>query len=175
MTDPLAARLGRATLGNSAWYRDRLITFLAIGEDTDGHYSLLRVRGAKEAEESPHYHTQEAETIYLLEGGLTVLAGEEEFCLGPGEVVTIPRGLRHAIRHVGGEVAFLLQYSPAGFERYFHELSDAAQYLGLPPNPAELDPARLRETAARYGCVVTEILPQTRSVETKWSVPVQQR
>ena len=159
MTDPPAARLGRATLGNSAWYRDQLITFLAIGEDTDGHYSVLRVRVAQGAQETPHYHTHEAETIYLLEGGLTVLAGEEELCLRSGEVVTIPRGLVHAIRHEGGEVAFLLQYSPPGFGRYFHELSEAAQYLGLPPHPTELDPARLRETAARYGCVVTEIPP----------------
>jgi hypothetical protein len=48
MTEPLVpARLGRATLGNSAWCLDQLITFLAIGEDTDGRFSLLRVRGVQ--------------------------------------------------------------------------------------------------------------------------------
>jgi quercetin dioxygenase-like cupin family protein len=159
MAGPLAACLGRTTLGNSVWYRDQLITFLAIGADTGGQFSLLRVRGAHGAKEPLHYHTREAESIYLLEGGLTVLAGAEELRLGPGEVVTIPRGLRHAIRQESGEVAFLLQYSPAGFELFFHELSEAAQYLGLPPRPAELDPGRLRETAARYGCMLTETAP----------------
>ena len=106
-----------------------------------------------------HHHTHEDESIYLLEGGLTVLAGEGELCLGPGEVVTIPRGLGHAIRHESGGAAFLLQYSPAGFERFFHELSAPAEYLGLPPQPTQLEPARLRTTAARYGCVLTETPP----------------
>jgi quercetin dioxygenase-like cupin family protein len=153
MTEQLAARLGRATLGNSAWYLDQWITFLAIGEDTDGHFSLLKVQGVQGAKQSLHSHTHEAETIYLLEGGLTVLAGEEELRLGPGDIVTIPRGLLHAIRHDTSAVTFLLQYSPAGFEHYFHELSEPAQYLGLPPQPTTPDPILVAVAAARYGCV----------------------
>jgi len=156
MITPLAACLGRATLSNSAWFCDQLITFLAIGDHTDGQFSLLRVRGGHGAEMAPHYHTHEDETIYLLEGELTVLAGAVDLRLSPGDVVTIPRGLRHAVRHDSGAVAFLLHYSPAGFERYFHELSEPAEYLGRPPQPTRPDPTLAAATAARYGCVVTE-------------------
>jgi hypothetical protein len=60
MTGPgLSVRLGRASLSNSAWYRDQLITFLAIGDDTEGRYALLRVHGLQGAEPGAHLHTQE--------------------------------------------------------------------------------------------------------------------
>lgn len=154
MTVPPAARLGRAGLGNSAWYLDHLITFLAIGEDTDDRFSLLRVRGVQGARQSLHVHTREDETLYLLEGGLTVLAGEEDLRLDPGDIVTIPKGLLHAVRHDSTEVVFLVQYSPAGFERFFHELSEPAEFLGLPPRPTIPDLTRAESVAARYGCAL---------------------
>jgi quercetin dioxygenase-like cupin family protein len=154
MTGPrTTARLGRSALTNACWYRDQLVVLLVIGEETDGQFSLLKVRGAQGAEESPHYHTHEEETIYLLEGDLTVLAGEEELRIGPGEVVSIPRGLRHAVRSDSREVAYLLQYNPAGFEHFFHELSDPAEYLSLPPQPTTPDPTQVAAAAARHGCV----------------------
>jgi hypothetical protein len=33
----------------------------------------------------------------------------------------------HALRHDSAEVAFLVQDSPAGFERYVHERSEPAE------------------------------------------------
>jgi quercetin dioxygenase-like cupin family protein len=154
-----AARLGQATLGNSAWYLDQLITFLAIGEDTDGRFALLRVRGIQGAEPPAHVHTHEDETIYLLQGELTVSASGERLHACPGDTVTIPRGVEHTVRHDTVEVLFLLQFSPAGFERYFHEMSEPAEYLGLPPHPVPLDRARMVVTAAQYGCVFTGLSP----------------
>jgi quercetin dioxygenase-like cupin family protein len=157
MTCPgLSARLGRASLSNSGWYLDQLITFLAIGDDTAGRFALLRVHGTQGVEPGAHVHTQEDETIYLLEGELTVTAGGEELQACPGDTVTIPRGVAHAVRHDSREVRFLVQFSPAGFERYFHEMSEPAEYLGLPPRPAPPDHARMQATAARYGCVFTD-------------------
>jgi quercetin dioxygenase-like cupin family protein len=156
MTRPiLTAHLGRATLSNSGWYLDQLITFLAIGADTAGQFALLRVHGSQGAASARHYHAGEDETIYLLEGELTVTAGGAELQAGPGDTVTIPRGLEHSIRHDSQEVTFLLHFSPAGFERYFHEMSEPVEYLARPPHPAPPDQARMVATAARYGCVVT--------------------
>ena len=67
----------------------------------------------------------------------------------------IPRGLEHSHRHDTTEVTYLLQFSPAGFERYFYEMSEPAEYLGLPLHPAPPDPARMVATVARYGCAFT--------------------
>lgn len=153
-----AAQLCRATLHNSIWYLGQLITFLAIGEETDGRFSLLRVQGSQENVFPAHYHTREDETIYLLNGELTVHAGGEELHVHPGEMVAIPRGLEHDVRHVSAQVTYLVQFTPAGFEHYFHEMSAPAEYLSPPPNPTLPTPTDLAltaTTAARYGCVVT--------------------
>jgi quercetin dioxygenase-like cupin family protein len=160
MSGPLvSAHLGRATLSNSGWYGDQLITFLAIGADTAGRFALLRVHGSQGAASARHYHAGEDETLYLLEGELTVTAGGQELQAGPGDTVTIPRSLEHSIRHDSPEVRYLLHFSPAGFERYFHEMSAPVEYLARPPHPAPLERARMVATAARYGCVVTGLDP----------------
>lgn len=170
MSGPLVvAHLARATLGNSVWVRGRLITFLAIGADTAGQFALLRVRARRGAEPGWHYHTAEDETVYVLRGALTVLCeggagddGRRALRARPGESVTIPRELAHTARYDSAEVTFLLHYSPAGFERYVHAVSEPAEYLGLPPPPAPLAPparARLAELAADYGCVCLERAP----------------
>jgi quercetin dioxygenase-like cupin family protein len=160
MTRPsVTAHLGRATLSNSAWYLDQLITFLAIGDDTGGRFALLRVHGLQGAEPAAHYHSGEDEIVYLLDGEMTFYAGREELHACAGDMVIIPRGLEHTIRNDTKEVTFLLQFSPAGFERYFHDLSEPAEYLGLPPNPVPPDHTRMVATAARYGCVFTGPAP----------------
>lgn len=158
MASPLrTAYLGRATLANSAWYLDQLITFLAIGEDTDGRFALVRVHGVRGVEPFPHAHTGEDETIYLLCGELSVRAGEQEIAVQPGEIVTIPRCVEHTLRIESARAQLLLHYSPTGFERYFHELSKPAEYLGLPPHPSPPDIARMVSIADRYGCTVTRL------------------
>lgn len=149
----VSAHLGQATLSNSAWYLGQLITFLAIAEDTAGHYSLLRIHASQGAAWPAHAHTQEDETISLLVGEITVYAGGEVFHVGAHETLTIPRGVEHAVRHDSAQVTYLLHFSPAGFERYFHELSTPAEFLGLPPHPVAVDGPRMLATAARYGCV----------------------
>lgn len=160
MTDPrFAIHHGRATLSNSVWYLDHLITFLAVGEDTGGQFALLRVQAGQSAGRlDAHTHTQEDQTIYLLEGELTILMSGEALHACSGETVTIPRGVAHAVRHDTPAVTYLLHLSPAGFEHFFHEMSAPAEYLGLPPNPAFSWSARMAEAAQRYGCVFTEPL-----------------
>src|SRR5258708_14541818 len=116
MTRPIAtARLGRATLSSSVWYRGQLVTFLTIGEDTEGRFALLRVHGSQGGGQEWHYHTGEDETIYVLNGELIVYAGGEELHACPRDSVTIPRGLEHPIPHHTSEAMFPLQFCPAGF------------------------------------------------------------
>jgi quercetin dioxygenase-like cupin family protein len=154
----VTAHLGRASLSNSGWYLNQLITFLATGQDTGEQFALLRVHAVQGAGEPAHVHTHEDEAIYLLAGEMTILVSGEELHARPGDIVTIPRGIEHALRHDSAEVTHLLHFSPAGFERYFHEMSDPAEYLGLPSTPAPPDGPRMVATAARYGCVFTGLI-----------------
>ena len=159
MTDRrVSASLGRASLSNSGWYRNQLITFLATGADSGDQFALLRVHAVRVdpgAETPAHVHTHEEETIYVLAGEMTISLSGEELHARPGDLVTIPRGVEHALRYDSAEVTYLLHFSPAGFERYFHAMSEPAEYLGLPSAPAAPDGPRMVATAARYGCVFT--------------------
>jgi quercetin dioxygenase-like cupin family protein len=110
------ARLQQASLHNSVWYLDRLITFRALGEETEGRCALLRVQGVQGAEE-PHAHAAEDESLDVLAGELAVLAGGAELPAHPGDAVRIPRGVEHAIWHAAATVTYLVHVSPAGFER----------------------------------------------------------
>jgi quercetin dioxygenase-like cupin family protein len=155
----VTANLGRASLSNSGWYLNQLITFLATGEDTGERFALLRIHAVQGAEAPAHVHAHEDEAIYVLAGEMTISVSGEELHAHPGDIVTIPRGVEHALRHDSAEVTYLLQFSPAGFERYFHEMSEPAEYLGLPSMPVLPDGARMVATAARYGCIFTGRIP----------------
>src|SRR5215468_4347528 len=93
------AHLGRASLSNSGWYMNQLLTFLATGADTGDQFALLRVHAAEGAGEPAHVHAHEDEAIYVLAGELTIAVGGEELHARPGELVRIPRGVAHALRH----------------------------------------------------------------------------
>jgi quercetin dioxygenase-like cupin family protein len=148
--------LGRATLSNSRWYLDQLISFLATGDDTEGQFALLRFHGMHGVEPPPHIHWEEDETAHLLEGDITFYVGGKTIHASPGDIVVLPHGIEHTFTSYGKETKFLAQLTPAGFERYFWEMSLPAEFMGPCPNPQPADVARLAETARRYGCEFTQ-------------------
>ena len=94
-------------------------------EATGGAFSLL--------EEVPpmldtplHVHANEDELFHVLEGEHVVRCGEDEFRLGPGDTVFLPRGVPHSQRRVvSGEGRELVLLTPGGLEGFFRELAEA--------------------------------------------------
>ena len=62
---------------------------------------------------SPHLHERHADSFYVLEGELGVLAGDEEVLLGPGACVCAPPGVVHGFRSTR-ETRFLNFHTPDG-------------------------------------------------------------
>jgi len=62
----------------------------------------------------PHVHPTDEQWIYLLEGRLATILGDELDIIGPGDLVYIPRGVPHGIRLLGPECRFFTCKSPAG-------------------------------------------------------------
>ena len=80
-----------------------------------------------------HVHSKEDELFYVLEGEHIVTRGEEEFHLGPGEAIFLPREVPHSQRRVvPGEGRQLVVCTPGGLERFFRDLAaaDRAGELG---------------------------------------------
>lgn len=122
---------------------------LLRGETTGGRFSLTESLMQTGTEQAPlHVHSREDETFYVVEGRIEAIVGEEKRTLGPGGSVFLPRGIPHRIHTVGNQpVRLLMLLTPAGLEKFFDEINrlNAA---------GQLDPARTKETAARYGVTI---------------------
>jgi mannose-6-phosphate isomerase-like protein (cupin superfamily) len=85
-----------------------------------------------------HVHANEDELFYVIEGEHVFRVGGHEFSAGPGAVVFGPRHVPHAHRRVVQRTGrFLTMISPAGFERFFRELSAAESAGGAGPDAYE--------------------------------------
>ena len=99
----------------------------ATAESTGGVFTMFEELPPL-LDTSRHVHEYEDETFYVLDGEHQFTSGDRTFRLGPGGVVFMPRGIPHAHRRVVHGVGRLLCIAtPAGFERFFRDLADAAR------------------------------------------------
>lgn len=87
----------------------------------------------------PHYHPNDEQFIYILEGRAAFILGDEVTVVGPGDLVHIQRNDVHGIRVVDGPVRFFTCKSPAGTGKLSEDYTDV-------PNTAELQ-RRLAEAS----------------------------
>ncbi|MGA4844057.1 cupin domain-containing protein [Streptomyces sp. G45] len=134
------------------WLSGGTLSLLLDGAATDGQLTVGRF--AVEKGEAPpfHLHTREDEVFLLLGGSALVWYGDEEYELGEGGVVYLPRGVPHAYRITSDRADLLMICTPAGIEGMFrHAGRDRSE-----PRPVgfAIDPDLLAEAADRYGQVV---------------------
>jgi mannose-6-phosphate isomerase-like protein (cupin superfamily) len=92
-----------------------------------------------------HVHANEDELFHILEGEHVFECGDDQFEVGPGDFLALPRLVPHAHRRVvPGIGRFLVMTCPGGFEGFFRMLSDADR-AGM------LGPETYAEASRRYG------------------------
>jgi len=97
------------------------------GRESDGRFSIVHHPIAPRALAAPlHYHHNEDEYSYVLEGTLGALLGEDVVTAVRGTWVKKPRGQWHTFWNAGDTPCHIIEViSPAGFEDYFREVAAA--------------------------------------------------
>jgi mannose-6-phosphate isomerase-like protein (cupin superfamily) len=140
--------------GKALWVFGGLIIFYALGEDTNGAFTLFEEATSPGSSAFPHLHHEEDQAFYIVEGEHEFACGGSTFAAGAGSFVYVPRGTVHSFTNVGEKPGRLLIISaPAGgTEAFFFEVGEPATDRSSPPPTSDmLDVAKLREIARRHG------------------------
>lgn len=137
--------------GTAIWHLDTLMTIKANGSDTAGAFALMEVVRPAGSAPPLHLHRREEESIWLLEGTMTVKRGDEFLEGTPGSFVYLPRDVPHSFVVEGDRAArYLLLITPGGGEQYFVESGRPAE--GLPQPPADSRALeRVKAVAPKFG------------------------
>ncbi len=97
------------------------------GPETGGRFAVVHHPMGPRALAAPlHFHHDEDEYSYVLEGTLGALLGDEVVTAEPGTWVAKPRGQWHTFWNAGDTPCRIIEViSPAGFEDYFREVAAA--------------------------------------------------
>jgi quercetin dioxygenase-like cupin family protein len=118
--------------GEHRWFLGTLATITVPGEASDGRVAVIEFLFPRGASPPLHTHPQD-ESYVVLEGRLTVKAGDERFELGPGATALVPMGVPHTFRVDSDGARVLVLSTPAGLERMVRDGSVPATTPTLPP------------------------------------------
>jgi quercetin dioxygenase-like cupin family protein len=124
------------------WFLRNRVHIHISGRQTEGAFSLLEATGPAGDHTPLHVHHLDDEGFYVLDGQLTLWAGDEQHVLRAGESVLAPRGVPHTLR-VDTDARWLVTSAPAGFEAFVRD-------VGTPEPAAPPSPEELTRVAARH-------------------------
>jgi len=117
------------------WFLGTLARVLLDGEETGGRFAVFEVLLPKGASPPLHSHPQD-ETLYVLDGEVTVWVEDQPRRCRPGAIAFAPSGVPHSFRVESDTARMLVLSTPAGIERYVRALSEPAEWPWLQP-PAD--------------------------------------
>jgi quercetin dioxygenase-like cupin family protein len=121
--------------GEQLWFLGTLATIRVPGEAVGGRFAVIEFRFPHHASPPLHTHPQD-ESYVVLEGRLTIVAGDRRFELGPGGTGVVPMGVAHTFRVESDTARVLVLSTPAGVERMIRDGSVPATAPTLPPADA---------------------------------------
>ena len=126
------------------------VRFKVTSHDSGGACSVFEAEQAPGERLLPHVHRYEDEIVYVIEGEVEFMIGDQTYRALPGTTVYLPKLIPHGFRIVGTKKAKTLWIViPGGFEKMAEEMSSL-------PSDARLDVEKMLEIGRRYG---VEFLP----------------
>jgi len=145
MTSPLPLTVLQPGEGATGDLGSIGVAFKLWGHQTNGALSIVEHPFPVGAIVPPHLHTREDEYSIVTEGEIGFRSGDSEVVLGRGGYIIKPRGQVHTMWNAGKVPARMIEViNPAGFEGFFHDLSELIS--SGPPAPESV-----AVTAAKYG------------------------
>lgn len=68
--------------------------FLAMGHETQGRHSLIKITVSRGSEPPKHTHSREDESYFILKGSVRYTVGEDVITAREGEYIYLPKGYR---------------------------------------------------------------------------------
>ena len=134
--DQLDALIVKPKEGRALWHLGALLTFKALGAETNGQAWALEGLADRNMAVPLHAHSREDEIWYVLEGEIAFIVGNETQIGTPGSVVYIPRNVPHTFQIRSETARWFGVGTPAGLDDWFFETGEPAQALTLPPPPS---------------------------------------
>lgn len=137
-----------------------VMTRLISGKETGGSFCLFENRSDGQTMTPIHVHARDDETVYVLEGQLTVIVDGEFRTLSSGETAFLRHGVPHQLTNPGNlPTRYILICTPSLFEQFLseagHELREGE--AAGPPTGADID--RLEMSAAKFGITLLRNWP----------------
>jgi quercetin dioxygenase-like cupin family protein len=108
-----AASWSSAGEGEHLWFLGTLATIKVTGEASDGRFALIDFLFPRHTSPPLRTHPQD-ESYVVLEGRLTIQAGEQRFDLEAGAAAVVPMGVPHTFRVDSDGARALVLSTPAG-------------------------------------------------------------
>lgn len=138
--------------GRALWHLGALLTFKALGSETNGQFWALEGLADRNMAVPLHAHRHEDELWYVIEGTIRFTVGDEVRDAGPGTFAYIPRDLPHTFQVLSDTARWFGVGTPAGLDDWFFETGEPALAMTLPPPPDAPPDIELIVTSLRnYG------------------------
>jgi quercetin dioxygenase-like cupin family protein len=121
--------------GERLWFLGTLATIKVPGEATGGRFALIEFLFPRGASPPLHTHPQD-ESYVVIEGELTLKAGDQRFRLEAGGAAVVPMQVPHTFRVDSDTARVLVLSTPAGLERMVRDGAVPATAPTLPPADA---------------------------------------
>ncbi|MBO6535490.1 MAG: quercetin 2,3-dioxygenase [Balneolaceae bacterium] len=102
------------------------ITIKVSSEETHGQFAVVETNNEAGAGVPPHYHTNEDEVFYIVEGEAEFMVHGKKIVAGPGDTIFGPRNVPHAYTFLK-PTKMLVTIAQGGFERMFKEVHNMDQ------------------------------------------------
>lgn len=107
------------------WESDRVHVKCSVGT-SDGAVTVVEDLLKPGFSLARHHHKKMIEVFYVLDGAVDFILDDAVVTIGPGDTLSIPPGVPHAVSCAGGG-RMLTVFAPGGFDQYLADSVTLAQ------------------------------------------------